>query len=296
MAFVSPLRYPGGKGKLANYIKLVLRYNDLLDGHYVEPYAGGSAVAISLLFSEHVSKIHINDISRPIFAFWYSVLYLTDDLCKLIQDTDVNIKEWHKQKEIQNNLNDVSLLTLGFSTFFLNRTNRSGIIKGGVIGGKNQKGTYKLDARFNKKELIKRVEKIARYKDRISLYNEDAELFVTTKLNQLPKKTFIYFDPPYFTKGKGLYEDYYKHQDHIKISRILTLLGRKWIITYDNTEEIRDIYLGYRFITYSLNYSTAIHRTGEEIMFFSENLIIPPINSPANISLNMFNEFVQASR
>ncbi|GAG14050.1 unnamed protein product, partial [marine sediment metagenome] len=211
-----------------------------MDGHYVEPYAGGAAVALLLLYSEYVTHIHINDISKPLFAFWHSVLNATDELCALIHDTEVSIDEWHKQKLMQGQAEEVTLLELGFSTFFLNRTNRSGILKGGVIGGKKQTGSYKLTARYNKANLIQRIKRIARYKSRISLYNDDAEIFIKSITTRLPPKTLIYFDPPYYIKGKGLYEDFYEHKDHLSVSTIITSLKHKWIVSYDNTQEIQD--------------------------------------------------------
>ncbi len=293
MPFVSPLRYPGGKGKLANYIKLIFRYNNLLDGHYVEPYAGGAAVALLLLYNEYVNHIHINDISKPLFAFWYSVLNSTDELCSLINDTEVKIDEWHKQKMVQEKAEEVSLLELGFSTFFLNRTNRSGILKGGIIGGKEQTGPFKLNARFNKANLIQRIKKVARYKSRISLYNDDAEIFIKVIAPQLPNKTLIYFDPPYYMKGKGLYEDYYEHQDHINISAIIANLNHRWIVSYDNTQEIQEMYTDYHSVLYSLSYSTSERYKGTEIMFFSDNLIVPPINNPAKIGNSELSRILQ---
>lgn len=293
MPFVSPLRYPGGKGRLANYIKLVFRYNELLDGHYVEPYAGGAAVALSLLYSEYASHVHINDISRPIFAFWHSVLNETEEFCSLVQHTEVSIDEWDRQKAIQEQSAQVSILELGFSTFFLNRTNRSGILKGGVIGGKKQEGTYKLDARYNKANLIQRIKRVARHRSRISLYNEDAEAFVELIDCQLPEKTLIYLDPPYYVKGKGLYEDYYDHQDHLSISNMIAGLRHRWIVSYDRTKEIQEIYTDYQQVTYTLSYSTAERYKGTEVMFFGDNMVVPPIKNPARISDSRFAGVVQ---
>lgn len=293
MPFVSPLRYPGGKGKLANYIKLIFQYNELLDGHYVEPYAGGAAVALLLLYSEYVSHIHINDISKPIFAFWHSVLNDTEELCALIQDTEVSMDEWYRQKLIQEQDEQVSLLELGFSTFFLNRTNHSGILKGGVIGGKKQKGTYKLNARYTKTNLIQRIKRIARYRSRISLYNEDAEIFIKLIDTQLPEKSLVYLDPPYYVKGKGLYEDYYEHQDHLDISNIIAGIEHRWIVSYDKTQEIQNMYSDYQQVAYSLSYSTAKRYRGTEVMFFSDHLIVPPIKNPAKINNRTFANILQ---
>ena len=205
MKVLSPLRYPGGKAKIADFIKQVVKDNDLLDGVYVEPYAGGAAVALSLLMDEYVSRIIINDKDRSIYAFWHSVLYDTDRLCQLIEETPVNMETWRGQRELQSpeNKETVNLLTLGFSTFFMNRTNRSGIIKAGVIGGFDQTGNYKIDARYRKEDLIARIRRIASYADRIELHHEDAADLVNHIAQTEQENTILYLDPPYYKKGRG---------------------------------------------------------------------------------------------
>jgi len=217
MSFYSPLRYPGGKAKVADYFKQVIKDNLLYDGIYVEPYAGGASVGLSLLLNEYVSKVVINDIDRSIFAFWYSVLNRTDEFCKLIDETPVTLETWKKQKKIQKNKYRYGLLKLGFSTFFLNRTNHAGILKAGVIGGQQQTGKWKIDARYNKTNLIERIKQIALYKDKIELYNMDAVELIKTLRKTLPKKTLFYLDPPYFVKGKDLYLNHYTEKDHENI-------------------------------------------------------------------------------
>jgi len=282
--YTTPLRYPGGKSKLSRFIELVFEENDLLDGHYVEPYAGGSGLAFALLFHEYSMHIHINDLNKSVHAFWYSVLNDTDKLCKKIHDTPVNMEEWRKQKAVQENGDRYDIFELGFSTFFLNRTNRSGIITGGVIGGQNQDGKWKLDARFNKQNLIARIEKIASYRNRISLYNIDAARLIEEVVPQLPQKTLVYLDPPYYQKGQDLYENHYKHDDHEKIARLITSeIHQKWIVSYDLVPEIRGLYKNFRQISYSLSYSAGDRCRGEEIMIFCNDLNIPEVSNPAKI-------------
>ncbi len=284
MDFYSPLRYPGGKGKIANYIKLVFEKNLLLDGYYVEPYAGGASVALSLLINEYVSKIIINDFDRAIYAFWHSVIFQTDDLCSLILNTDVTIENWLHQKEVQKDKENIPLIELGFSTFFLNRTNRSGIIKAGVIGGNQQNGNYKIDARYNKTELIKRIKRIAYYRDRILLYNLDAIELINNISNYLPEKTLIYFDPPYYNKGKELYVNHYKHEDHLLVSQMINgITKHKWIVSYDNTNEIKELYNSKRNIEYNLKYSAVNSTEGSEVMIFHDELYFPKNIVPSEI-------------
>ena len=207
----TPLRYPGGKAKLARFVKKLLEKNDLLDGHYVEPYAGGAGIAVELLLQEYVSHIHINDINRPVHAFWKSVLHNTEELLQLIKDTKPSVRAWDKQKKIYGNQSEHDDLALGFATFFLNRTNRSGILNGGMIGGRDQSGEWKIDARYNAKALADRVVAIAKLKRSITLTKLDAEIFLKRKVSKLPPNTLIYLDPPYYAKGKALYHDFYEH-------------------------------------------------------------------------------------
>src|SRR5260221_5390008 len=174
----TPLRYPGGKGKLAVFVKELMKRNGLLDGEYVEPYAGGAAIALELLLQEYVSHVHINDISRPIYAFWKSALDDTERLVRLIRNTPLTVQAWDRQKRVMANPRDHDNLELGFATFFLNRTNRSGILDAGIIGGRDQSGPWKIDARFNAAELAYRVESIAKLRSRISLSREDAKKFL----------------------------------------------------------------------------------------------------------------------
>lgn len=281
--FPSPLRYPGGKRKVANFVKLVVLRNNLAGTEYVEPYAGGGAVALSLLFEGYVEHIHINDVNRSVAAFWAAVLRSTEELCRLIRDTPLNMDEWHRQRAVQAS-SDPDLLDLAFSTFFMNRSNRSGIIAGGVIGGKAQRGSWKLDARFNKSELIRRIEKIARFGSRISLTDIDARVFLATWTKDGIDKTLIYLDPPYYVKGKGLYQNFYEHKHHVEIANLVPKLVVPWMVSYDAAPEILDMYKKCRSIRYSLNYSAADRYSGSEVMFFSKGLVIPKVDSPAGIT------------
>lgn len=278
----TPLRYPGGKGKLAAYVKRIISTNQLLDGEYVEPYAGGAAIALELLFHEYVSRIHINDLSRPVFAFWHSVLDQTEELCRLIRDTPRTVESWDTQKRVLTNSPDHDLLAVGFSMFFLNRTNRSGILNGGMIGGRAQTGAWKIDARYNAAELVHRIECIARLRSRICITNADAVEFLVKGSQKWPQKTLIYCDPPYYVKGRDLYYHFYKHSDHEEICQIVReqISKQSWIVSYDNVPAVRELYDGCQRVIYSIGYSARSTRKGSEAMFFSEKLIAPPLTGP----------------
>jgi len=277
MSYYSPLRYPGGKGKIIDFFREIIKDNLLYDGTYIEPYTGGASVALYLLLNEYVSKIIINDLDYSIYSFWFSVLNHTEELCKLIFDTPIDVSIWERQHKIQRNTDKHNLLEIGFSTFYLNRTNHSGIIKAGIIGGKNQLGKWKINSRFNKKDLINRIQKIAYYKKNIELYNLDAIIFVGKVKNRIDKKTLFYFDPPYYNKGKDLYLNYYNDNDHILIANEIKKINNyKWILTYDNVDFISNLYKDFRQVRYILNYSISNIHKGEELMIFSNNIYIPP--------------------
>lgn len=284
-AFYTPLRYPGGKGKLVPFVKRIFEENDLVDGVYVEPYAGGAAVAMELLLHEYVRKIYINDISAGVAAFWRSVVDNTDALCAAISGVKVTMTEWHRQRDIQANLEQHDDLELGFSTFFLNRTNYSGILNAGVIGGKEQRGKWKLDARFNAADLIQRIHAIARVRSRIEFHQLDALTFIDLVTPQLPAKSLIYLDPPYYVKGSDLYLHHYQHDDHVKIAkRVSRLRTKNWIVSYDNAPEVKPMYAKVRNIVYGLSYSAQDRYKGSEIMFFSDALKIPAPVQPMHLA------------
>ena len=283
MIHYSPLRYPGGKGRLSDYFYQIYKANSLCGGTYVEPYAGGAALALSLLSEGYASKVIINDIDYAIYSFWHSVINNTEELCRLIKDTPVDLKTWEFQRKIQKEQDKHDLLELGFSTFFLNRSNRSGILDAGVIGGKSQSGKWKIDARFNKNELINRIQRISQYEDKIELHNLDAMTLIEQIIDKLPEKTFIYFDPPYFVKGKSLYLNFYRKKDHISVAdKISKISNQKWVVTYDCISFIQEIYSKYRQMKYTLNYSALEASKGKEIMIFSDNLKIPNVLPTVN--------------
>ncbi|MCB2262513.1 MAG: DNA adenine methylase [Candidatus Thiosymbion ectosymbiont of Robbea hypermnestra] len=279
--YYSPLRYPGGKGKIADYIKLILEENLLLDGCYIEPYAGGASVAIDLLINEYVSEIHINDIDSSVYSFWNAILNYTDSFCEKIIHTELTINEWHKQRDVYRNPSEYSQLDVGFSAFYLNRTNISGILTGGIIGGIKQTGKWKMDARFTKDNLITRIQNISDYKGRIYLYNEDAVKLIS-KLSKITiPKTLYYLDPPYYKKGKDLYVNYYTHSDHVEIAKTISELENVyWLISYDDINEIRDLYKEFRQQRYGLHYSAAESKKGQEVLIFSDSLVVPDVLDP----------------
>lgn len=290
MKFYTPLRYPGGKGRLSGFMKSVFECNNLCDGTYIEPYAGGAAIALTLLLEEYAWKIVINDVDPLIYAFWHTMLEETEWFLKKISDTPVDMSTWYQCKSIHQHYQDYSLREVGFATFFMNRTNRSGIIKAGVIGGKKQSGPYLLDARFNKKNLSARIKKIALYRNRIKLTNLDAIELLEKPPIAADEKAFFYLDPPYYCKGSMLYSNFYTHEDHVSIAEHVKGLDVPWILTYDSVSEIHALYESEPRINFSLTYSANKERKkGEEVMYYGR------VNIPSEYIQDEIIHFKRAS-
>lgn len=269
----SPLRYPGGKNKLYPLVKLIINKNSC-NSIYIEPFVGGGGLSLALLYNKDVEKIVINDYDKAIYSVWRAILTETDKFINLINYTPVTIEEWRHQKSIYLNYNKKYSLELGFATFFLNRTNRSGILKAGPIGGYSQKGEYKIDCRYNKEQLIQKVLRIAENKNKIKLYNYEIRTFIK-KIIPLYKNYFVYFDPPYFNKGKELYQNFFSKQDHEDIASLIKNVKSSWLLTYDNSATIKEMYKEYDIKKYRVIYSLANTGEAEEIILTSSPLLWP---------------------
>jgi len=282
----SPLRYPGGKGKLAKFMIELIRENGLSDGTYIEPYAGGAAIAWELLLKGIMRRVEINDVSAPVHAFWDAALNRTDDFCRKIAKVPVTVEEWDRAKAIYAAPDQHDTLDLGFAFFFLNRTNRSGVLNGGIIGGRAQTGNYKIDVRYNKADLIERITQIARLRSRISLTRLDAMDFIRDGQERWRSSALVYLDPPYWGAGQSLYLNAYKRDDHAEVaSSVLDLKVENWIVSYDDVRPIHDLYGTTPKLQYSLNYSAHRKTRGAEVMFFSDGLVVPQMERPLAESL-----------
>lgn len=266
----SPLRYPGGKNCIFSFVSKLFYENNLIGASYAEPYAGGAGLALRLLFEGYVNHVYINDLDRSIYSFWFTLLNKPAEFCNWINEVEISIENWNKYKDLQRRAHELDEFELAKSTFFLNRTNVSGVIKGGVIGGQNQNGKYKIDARFNKSDLIARIERIAGLKNRITLSCMDGLTFIN-KMNKVKEEVFIYLDPPYYQKGADLYMNFYSNNDHKKLSKHVLKMKKKWMVSYDNHDFILNLYTEEKKVVYKLS-QAASNRIGDEIIVFSNEI------------------------
>lgn len=275
MLNLSPLRYPGGKSKLADFIGLMIKNLNIPNCTYIEPFAGGAGVALSLLLDGVVERIVINDLDKAIYSFWRAIKQEPFRLIEKIKETPITIEEWYKQKQIYMSSATYSL-DLAFATLFLNRTNRSGILTAGPIGGYAQSGEWKLDVRFKKEALIEKISILSAQKNNIIVYNKDIISLINNYIPRFVTNAFVYFDPPYYNKGQKLYKNFLTPQDHQKIhDEIVTNVHVPWIITYDDVPEISNLYAPYITKKFDLTYSAANKGKASELMIFSENILFP---------------------
>lgn len=272
----SPLRYPGGKAAFGPFMADLMDNNGLAGGHYLEPYAGGAGVALDLLFGGYASHVHINDADPAVHAFWIAATRHSKQLCDLLEATPITIDEWFKWRSVLRGDGRGDVVERGFATLFMNRTNRSGILSAGVIGGKSQAGQYKLDARFDKCKIDARLRAISEAAQDISVHCEDAMTLLNRCSTLLPRKSLIYLDPPYYVKGKQLYRNFYRHDDHVAVAALLQkkTFSRPWVVSYDDVEPIREMYQRSASLAYGLNYTAQRRYMGSEIMFFSDGLSV----------------------
>jgi DNA adenine methylase len=265
----SPLRYPGGKASLAGFFNAIIARRGL--DTYVEPYAGGAGAAIELLLTDSVSQIVINDLDPAIYCFWHAITDNPTGFLDRLADTPLTLDEWRTQQEIYRNGDQSDSLALGFATFYLNRTNRSGVMNAGVIGGQKQDGKYRIDARYDKDSLAKRIQLIVDRRKRIRVTNEDG--VATIRRSMRRKAALIYADPPYYAKGSYLYLNSFDNARHEQLASVLNAhANRNWILTYDDHERIRKLYADRKYFNFQLHYSAHQRTQVTELMVVSDHL------------------------
>lgn len=269
----TPIRYPGGKTKLYPEIRAILEMNDLLGHPYAELFAGGAGLAIKLLLKGDVSSIVINDYDRAVYCMWDAIVNHAEEMCGFIDSAVLDIETWKKMRDVYQNHDGVGDFELGKAAFYLNRTNVSGILSGGVIGGLEQTGNYKMDVRFNRKTLKKKVMDIAARRDDIEVTRLDAEGFIDDRMSD--SELFAYLDPPYVQKGPGLYRSAFDEAKHRSLARKVGNARGKWVVTYDADKLIDDIYGDYERGDLEIRYTANVKTVGKEKIILGPGLVWP---------------------
>lgn len=273
--FISPLRYPGGKARIAPFAAELLAAQHPRPRRYAEPFAGGAGSALTLLAGEHVDQIHINDLNPGIAAFWRCVFNQTKRLVARIETAEISLDVWHQAREVYLNPRQHNDLDLGFATFFLNRCNRSGILTARPIGGLQQTGQWKIDARFNRSDLAHRVTHLGSYRRRVHLSELDAREFLKTLIPH-SNDVLAYIDPPYLGPGDKLYLDKLSRDDHQALAAQLRHSSLKWFLTYDADDRVTDeLYVNFRCAEFDIKHTAQVNHVGSEYIVFADDLYVP---------------------
>lgn len=278
----SPFRYPGGKDKLTSFLAIFLMHNKLKGARFIEPFCGGAGASLSLLLGGYVKEIHLNDKNYALFCFWEQLLNNTDNLLDMVYQNVPCIEDWHKQKEIYqasiSSHDKYSKLEFGFSVFYLNRANRSGVLSAGPIGGLDQSGKYKIDCRYTVSTLIKKLEKIASMRDSIFVYNEHCIDF----LKKFDDRThfdndFVYLDPPYVKEGRNIYSKNFCFSDaqHRELKDYIAGYSNRWLISYDDHPLVHDLYSKHGTRAVEISYVMNQAKVGKELMIADSRLRMP---------------------
>lgn len=265
---ISPLRYPGGKGALAPFLGRLIASQATPPTTYVEPFAGGAGAAVRLLYDEYVDGIVLNDLDRGVAAFWRAVFQRTAELASLIEGAEVSVRAWEDHRRVyEARGTSKDDLELGFSTFFLNRTNRSGILNARPIGGLQQTGSWKIDARFNRRQLAWRVRQLGHYRNRVTVLEEDGLAVIERYTGP---RVFVYADPPYLVRGSDLYLDTLTWPDHQRLASLLDNSAARWMVTYDNDWRVHELYPAQRRAVFSIAHTAAKPHVGQELAVFAD--------------------------
>jgi DNA adenine methylase len=276
--YFSPLRYPGGKARIAGYIAQLIRAQKPRPRVYAEPFAGGAGAGLRLLVDDVVESIRINDLDPGVAAFWRAVFNDTETFARRIATAKVTLPAWKRHRTIYLNPVGRSDLDLGFATFFLNRCNRSGILTARPIGGLGQTGAWEIDARFNRAELQTRVRYLGEFRHRVRITQLDARAFLS-RLEDERDQVLIYVDPPYIVQGDNLYLDKLSYQDHHEIANQLIRSSLRWFMTYDCDDRItEELYPDLRCARFNIPHTAQHQHVGSEYAVFSDNLNVPNLD------------------
>jgi DNA adenine methylase len=245
-------------------------------------------MTLSLLTRGIVNNAIISDSDPLINAFW-SVLFKEPlILIDFIEKVPVNLKSFYKFKEISRKPKAFSKYDRAKSCLFLNRTSFSGIIASaaGPIGGHEQKSEYTIDCRFNRTALIEKIEYISTFKKQIIVMSSDWKKAISYAQHKYDerkksKKLFFYLDPPFYHKAESLYQTYFKLGQHDELAKYLKKFRAMWILSYDNTPEIKKLYAAHsgKSLHIEMPYSINSHAKRN-----ASELIITPLKLPHSLS------------
>jgi DNA adenine methylase len=274
---MSPLRYPGSKVRITELIAGLLERNLLVGSHLYEPFAGGSAVSLALLGNGFVPSATWIERDPMIFAFWKMVKERPEALIERMMSGKVTLAAWRRMLPMRaiERPTKANLADLGYAGLFFNRTCFSGIIGAGPIGGLTQNSTYKINCRFNKKELAAMIRECSGIMKKVEIAFGDGVAFLQKECLKMPSHSVVYIDPPYVLNGHKLYRYHFKKSQHEALADAVNDLRVPWLMSYDNHDLIRDLYVGEQAKFVKTYQSLQGSRFVKEILLLSDDFMLP---------------------
>lgn len=240
---LSPLRYPGAKRWLADYITDAIRLNNLKPEVFVEPFAGGAGVSLQLLSNGVVNKIALGERDPLVASFWKVVFWDASWLTEQIGRIDVTLDRWKEMRRSKPRSDRQRAL----KCLFLNRTSFSGILANtaGPIGGQTQQSRYKIDCRFYRDTLTARIEQAHALRDKVFFVENCTWQETISKVRHAGfanDRVFYYLDPPFYNKADRLYRYCFTEEDHRTLHDALDGIDQPWLLSYDLHEHITRLY------------------------------------------------------
>jgi len=242
-SILSPLRYPGGKRRLAGYIAATIRLNGLRPKLFVEPFAGGASVALQLLNDGLVESIALGEKDPLLAGFWKTVFTDHEWLIEKLRDTEPTLTNWDRFKNGQHRTDRQRAL----ACIFLNRTSFSGIIapSAGPLGGRTQQSAYPIGCRYTVELITRRITQAAQLAERVLFVNHGDWRHTVWRVKARryqPNEVLYYFDPPFYYKANDLYRFFFDAANHRKLHDALGALGQPWLLSYDAAKPIIEMY------------------------------------------------------
>jgi DNA adenine methylase len=281
----SPFRYPGSKAGLADYTTTFINENLLTGCRFYETHAGGGALGLALLSRGVISKLTLIERDPLIYAFWKAATTRCDELCAELKKIEVSLATWNALQRYRRirNPTDTSIVRLGLAGLFFNRTNFSGVLAAGPIGGMKQGSRYKISCRFNRDDLIQRIVAINTHAREISIVYSDAVSFLRRNARQMSTHSLAYIDPPYYQQGPRLYRYHYSARQHQRLAEFICAQQFPWFVSYDRHPAVRKLFDGQKVVPITLNYAVKEARRAEELLI--SNLALPePVYSGEGIT------------
>lgn len=272
LEYKSPLRYPGGKASLSGVIARIVKDQKLEGCRVFEPYAGSAAVSIALVGAGVCTSGSISERDPLLYSFWKCVFTNPAKLLRRINKTEISLQTWHELRPLLDldEPDESQADLLAFAALFFNRTNFSGVIHSGPIGGQTQSSDYAIDCRFNREELADRVDRLATLGEKIDVQFADALDVIKAQRNK--RGAFFYIDPPYFLQGKKLYRYNYRLSGHIALADALRKAKFSWLLSYDNHDVIENLYEDFHNVYQEFRYSSRMPKKENELLITNMKL------------------------